>query len=93
MNTARESIYTVVFLIFTMHILTNLSYATTLQGNNMPLTQPMTTSQVKEEVKKKHKGRIISIKRKATRSHPNCHIVKMVTAAGEFKYIRYACGR
>ena len=68
-------------------------YARGLQNNNAPLTEHMTTSQVKTEVKKKHKGRIIYIKRKPTLSHPNCHIIKMVTAAGEFQYIRYACGR
>jgi len=71
---------------------TGTAFAAMLQ-NNAPITKQMTTSQVKTEIKKKHKGRIIYIKRKATSSHPNCHIVKMVTSAGEFKYIRYACSR
>ncbi len=58
-----------------------------------PTTGHVSTLQVKTAVKKKHKGRIIYAKRKATKKYPNCHIIKMITTTGEFRYIRYACGR
>lgn len=60
---------------------------------NGPDNPHMSTLQVKAAVKKKHKGRVIYIERKPTSGHPNCHIVKMITTTGEFRYIRYACGR
>ena len=56
-----------------------------------PTTKHISTLQVKAAVQKRHKGRIIYIKRMATPSHPNCHTVKMITTTGEFRYIRYAC--
>lgn len=58
-----------------------------------PDSPHMSTLQVKSAVKKKHKGRVIYIERKPTSGHPNCHTVKMITVTGEFRYIRYACGR
>ncbi len=56
-----------------------------------PTTGHISTLQVKAAVQKRHKGRIIYIKRVATPSHPNCHTIKMITTTGEFRYIRYAC--
>lgn len=58
-----------------------------------PDTPHMSTTQVKTAVKKKHKGKVIYIERKPTGKHPNCHIVKMLTTQGAFRYIRYACGK
>ncbi len=60
---------------------------------NIPDTSTghLSTLQVKTAVKKLHKGRIIYTKRTAKPGFPNCHIVKMITTTGEFKYIRYAC--
>jgi len=51
----------------------------------------LSTLQVIERVKKTNKGRIIKAERKSTKSHPNCHHIKMKTDAGEFKLIRFKC--
>lgn len=51
----------------------------------------LSTLQVIERVKQKNKGRIIKAERKSTKSHPNCHHIKMKTDAGEFKLIRFKC--
>lgn len=51
----------------------------------------LSTLQVKTAVKKLHKGRIIYTKRTVKPGFPNCHVIKMITTTGEFKYIRYAC--
>lgn len=53
----------------------------------------LSTLQVKTAVKKIYKGRIIYSKRTAKPGYPNCHVIKMITTTGEFKYIRYACSR
>lgn len=60
---------------------------------NIPNNTPghLSTLQVKTAVKKLHKGRIIYTKRTAKPGYPNCHVIKMITTTGEFKYIRYAC--
>ncbi len=60
---------------------------------NIPNNTPghLSTLQVKAAVKKLYKGRIIYTKRTATPGFPNCHVIKMITNTGEFKYIRYAC--
>lgn len=46
---------------------------------------------VKKAVKKKFKGRIISIKSQPSVNFPDCHIVKMSLPEGGIRYIRYAC--
>ena len=72
-----------------------LLVATSAQAGsvNIPNNTPghLSTLQVKAAVKKLYKGRIIYTKRTAKPGFPNCHVVKMITNTGEFKYIRYAC--
>lgn len=51
----------------------------------------MSTLQVIEKVKEENKGRLIKAERKESDGYPNCHHVKMKTADGEFKLIRYKC--
>lgn len=83
-----KKIFRAILLISTLS--TGIVAAGTVHMNG-PNTGHISTLQVKAAVQKRHKGRIIYIKRMATPSHPNCHTVKMVTTAGEFLYIRYAC--
>ena len=68
----------------------NTAQAATVDiANNNP--GHLSTLQVKDAVKKIYKGRIIYSKRTSKRGYPNCHVIKMITTTGEFKYIRYAC--
>ncbi len=53
--------------------------------------QPLTKLEVVALVKSKHKGRILSVKKRPTYTHPDCHYVKILELKGEFKFIKVGC--
>lgn len=85
----KTTLVTLVTLVTLMFITPGLALAHTGQhGEN---AEHESTLQVIAAVKENQRGRIIKAERKSTKSHPNCHVIKMKTDAGEFKVIRYAC--
>lgn len=83
------SVINAALLSSTFLVATSAQASSVAVPNNTP--GHLSTLQVKAAVKKLYKGRIIYIKRTAKPNFPNCHVVKMITTSGEFKYIRYAC--
>ncbi len=82
----KKVIYMIAFFCF----LSGAAYSVP-HKNNESDTAIMSKSDVEKAVKKKYKGKIISIESKPITGHPNCHIVKMKTPSGGIRYIRYAC--
>jgi hypothetical protein len=79
-------IFYILILVFTS------AYASVNEVNmDGPDNPDMSTLKVKHAVQKKHGGEVTSIEKKATTKNPNCHVVKIKTATGGLKYIRYAC--
>jgi len=78
-------------------VLNSLFSAANAEGLNIPIqrsvsTQPINTLEVVSAVKTLLNGRVLSIKKKATYSNPDCHLVKFLEDKGEFQLITVGCG-
>ena len=63
---------------------------------NLPIkrsisTQPINTLEVVSVIKNTLNGRILSVKKKATYTNPDCHLVKFLEDKGEFQLIAVGC--
>ncbi len=54
-------------------------------------TQPVTTLEIVAIVKSLLSGRVLSIKKQASYSNPDCHHVKLLEDKGEFQLIKLGC--
>lgn len=93
-GSTRKSVLSAVKIALLSASLFSFGLSTAQAGTvNIPNNNPnhLSTLQVKDAVKKLYKGRIIYSKRTPKPGFPNCHVIKMITTTGEFKYIRYAC--
>ncbi len=54
-------------------------------------TQPITSLEIIAIVKTLLNGRVLSIKKQASYSNPDCHYVKLLEDKGEFQMIKLAC--
>jgi len=55
-------------------------------------TQSINTLEVVSVIKTLFNGRILSIRKKATYTNPDCHLVKFLEDKGELKFITVGCG-
>ncbi len=78
-------------------MLNSLFSVVNAEGLNIPIhrsvaTQPINTLEVISAVKTLLNGRVLSVKKKATYSNPDCHLVKFLEDKGEFQLITIGCG-
>lgn len=84
-------------LLLVVLMLSSLFSAVNAEGLNIPIqrsvaTQPINTLEVISAVKNLLNGRVLSVKKKATYSNPDCHLVKFLEDKGEFQLITVGCG-
>jgi len=53
--------------------------------------QPITKLEVVAIVKSKHKGRILSVKKRSSYTNPDCFHVKLLEDKGEFQLLKLGC--